>query len=48
MGQVSSGEQAAYARAGWKGLTKKQRAKGAAKRWGTRRRGWLPGGCEIL
>jgi hypothetical protein len=36
MRQVGSAEQAAFARAGWKGLTKKQRAKRAAKGWRTR------------
>ena len=40
MRQVSSAEQAAYARASWKGLTKKQRAKRAAKGWRTRRARW--------
>jgi len=37
MRHVSSQEQSAFARAGWKGLTKKQRAKRAAKGWRTRR-----------
>src|SRR5262249_50103402 len=37
MRQVSSEEQAAYARAGWKALTKKQRAKRAALSWKMRK-----------
>jgi hypothetical protein len=37
MRKVSTAEQAAYALAGWKGLTKKERAKRAAKGWRTRR-----------